>query len=504
MSFTRFGASGRQIYVADLGDSLLTATAPGLLTGGIPVEVAFPETLINAADPVNPETTLTNDPLPLVELADYSSWMVDGSGNKWIVFSDDRDILLLSEDRDTAGVLTRDPTEFVSTEFGGYEGATYRDQTPAVDNSGSAPRIAFSSTGRTETGALTVAAVDADGDSLARGRVFINNSDTGRFTPLKLPVVPVGRYNVGVQLVDPLGTVYCDSIRTLAENVVANSNVTRSISFDRWFGSVRVAVINRLTSDSTQALFGYEVWVGGSPLRGDDDQVILTTAGNLPDRFVPVDCLTAGTYDIKIRQPSWQPTRFARPVPQNTVVTPGDTVDVLVAVDPFGRSGDEESRSDVAAVPGLAEPQGAWAEARRSFRAAARVLQGTGSQIWYLDLADSTYHAVTANHETFHDVSCDAPAWSPDGQFLAFTCDDPGGSSARHVWVQEVGTGLEPVRIPNPGTSANVQCVRAAAHPSWSPDGEWIVVGLTECNDFRAEKETLWKVKVRGADGVLQ
>jgi len=129
--------------------------------------------------------------------------------------------------------------------------------------------------------------------------------------------------------------------------------------------------------------------------------------------------------------------------------------------------------------------------------------QGTGSAIWVLDLADSSYHPVTPLFETFEHVSCDAPAWSPDGSHLAFVCDDPGGTAARNVWVWEVGTDLDPVRIPNPGTSSPVQCVRAAAHPSWSPDGQWLAVGMSACNDFQANMERVWKVRVFGPGGVL-
>jgi Tol biopolymer transport system component len=93
--------------------------------------------------------------------------------------------------------------------------------------------------------------------------------------------------------------------------------------------------------------------------------------------------------------------------------------------------------------------------------AVANYITGSGNgQIWSLNLGTGRWTEITASEEGAYD-----PAWSPDGEWLAFTMRDEGRHNIYIVptnaeqWEGEYPT---PVRLTTDGASRS---------PAWSPDG---------------------------------
>ena len=112
-------------------------------------------------------------------------------------------------------------------------------------------------------------------------------------------------------------------------------------------------------------------------------------------------------------------------------------------------------------------------------------------RVWISDLPDGTPRRLTP--ESFEPAQEFAPAWSPDGQWVAFTTlDDTGGG---HLWKVAAGGGV-PVRL----TTESGEYV----HPAWSADGSELTVARGSGATFRGRTLThnpWWDVVLVPADG---
>src|SRR5207245_8976630 len=80
---------------------------------------------------------------------------------------------------------------------------------------------------------------------------------------------------------------------------------------------------------------------------------------------------------------------------------------------------------------------------------------------------------------TRSEKSSTAPAWSPDGQSIAFVSARGGKEATANLWRIRVDGGeAEPLTEEKGAVSA----------PAWSPDGRWIAFLLTDPKDEDEEK----------------
>lgn len=92
-------------------------------------------------------------------------------------------------------------------------------------------------------------------------------------------------------------------------------------------------------------------------------------------------------------------------------------------------------------------------------------LRDLHQHLWIFDLGTSKGEAVTSG--PFNER---APAWSPDGRWIAFVSNrapDPDRSADTNIYVIEARTGADPRALtvfPGPD----------GGRPAWSPDGKWI------------------------------
>lgn len=117
-------------------------------------------------------------------------------------------------------------------------------------------------------------------------------------------------------------------------------------------------------------------------------------------------------------------------------------------------------------------------------------LESFHSHLSIFDLETRKAEALTAG--AFDEQ---APAWSPDGRFVAFISNrtaDPDRNEDKNVYVIEVKPGAEPRAITSFAGSDS-------GRPSWSPDGRWIAYLQGDETKFSAYHLT--KLSVVSADG---
>ena len=114
-------------------------------------------------------------------------------------------------------------------------------------------------------------------------------------------------------------------------------------------------------------------------------------------------------------------------------------------------------------------------------RDGAKYLDRRRTHLYVLDLASDSMVQLTSG-----DFDNGSPAWSPDGEWLAFVSnrtEEPDANANTDIWVVPAWRmNTDPVPTPrrvtsNPGSDSN---------PAWSPDGEWIAHSTV------TEPELIW------------
>ena len=115
---------------------------------------------------------------------------------------------------------------------------------------------------------------------------------------------------------------------------------------------------------------------------------------------------------------------------------------------------------------------------RAAFVVATAAMDGEKSE-WVSQIHVARADGGGAFQLTRSEKSSSAPAWSPDGRWLAFVSGRGGKDATANLWRIRVDGGeAEPLTEEKGGIGA----------PAWSPDGKWIAFLLTDPKDEDEEK----------------
>lgn len=159
------------------------------------------------------------------------------------------------------------------------------------------------------------------------------------------------------------------------------------------------------------------------------------------------------------------------------------------------RDPEEKDEEGGAETPGKDKPRDPWVIDRLQFK---RDREGylTGnrhSHLYVMDLASGDVRQITSGRWDESD-----PAWSPDGERVAFSSnrtDDPDANTNSDIWV---------VSATNTDDGATLLRLTdyegGDSQPTWSPDGRWIAY-VTGTHDPRFSAYATRKLAVVAADG---
>jgi hypothetical protein len=397
--------------------------------------------------------------------------------NATIIFTDGDDIYEIDATAGSSGglvELVRDPAD----EILGL-GLRFTENQPSfVRDPGTLDDIvAFISDGRGPQGNISVSASAETGEEVnadisVDGKPLKNPAGDTLRTPFEIFGLAPGDYVVGLQVRSGPDR-FCDTVLFQPAHVETNQVEQSDFVFTRPRGAIRVL---STLGQSTRIVLE----TPGVPGETDFGSVVAETT--LIDCLFPSETDTS-FYKVKIR---------AAGVVKDSarVLVCGRKVSQVCLSAAQGGCPDsfDVSCLDTLVFGKRSGPVARWGPTAGKAAGSLTPAQEV-SDLWVYDITLDEYRRLTNDNpdQKF-------PAFSPDGQFIAFIEDSNGERTLRIINVETIET----VTVPLPGRTGTRICRRAVAHPTWMPSGTEIVVSLSNCNDEVEPNEVtdLWRVDV--------
>jgi len=344
--------------------------------------------------------------------ASEASWL-EMDGELYIVFASDGDIFRIHRSGGSAFKHVPDPLDVVSA----CDLDEYPDFQPAVALGGA---VAFTSVGREQVGSLqvkgyTLGDTPTDTTWVTGADIYLDGCRTGYTTPYTFHYLPVKPFQLPYAISLQVPT-QCD-VPQGNRVLLANQQVTSNLRFTVDRGWVYL-------------------WVeyGNCNIYVDGAYVLRLNATGAIDSVL--SCIPEGDREIRVEwnAETWVDTVFT--------VTAGRTDSLFVYL-PKGTSR-RNLMSPASAGRSAMPPQVGY------------------EQMWVADLEE---HAMVGFWSTSSEF--EQPAWSRDGEYVAFVSSDV----VRNRWgirVVQPWTSSSVWSIPLPGSGGSAVCVRSAYHVSWN------------------------------------
>ncbi len=411
---------------------------------------------------ITSETPIPNDTLNLPFRPSGAIWIDDDE----ILFSNSVDIFIVTiDDADTPVDLRKmidDPSDYVLSNVSDF----IENQATGIRGQGGVgDQIYFVSDSRVALGSIRVVAsnIDVVGGEEVIAEIFLEGVASNVESPNVVGGRPVGTYVVGARVTDFDATeTFCDTMMTDVINVFENDTAAVDFEFSNNRGAISLI---------TPSLNSFVHFDGNLLSAIDQDTTTYDCVYPNVDHVIKIESIMIVTWDSLSQQLVGLMDSACIQVDNR------ETVEVRLNVD----------HPDSV---GLADA--GCSDYRREFpenELAKNLHVQQGEPIlWHYDGESGNYTALVGGHDIYPSY----PSISPDGTKLAMIVN------FELLGVIDVVTG-EAWEIRLPGESGINICLREIAFPTWSPDGERIVVSLSPCTDrpstdHNATEYNVWEV----------